>query len=57
LFHSLTPVTSNDKHFATDGATILPLTSEARVTVKLLDLDMVERVKEREIMLQAGLMF
>lgn len=45
------------EHFATDGALILPLTPEARVTVKLLDLNMVERLREREIMLRVGLAF
>lgn len=44
-------------HFKVDGIEILSLTPEARVTVKILDLNMEDRLREREIMLQAGITF
>lgn len=42
-------------HFAWDGAMILPLTPEARVTVRLLRLNDADRVAERQRLMDAGL--
>lgn len=42
-------------HFAWDGATILPLTPEARVTIRLLRLNDADRVTERQRLMDAGL--
>lgn len=43
------PRTQNwDAHFLIEGATISPLTAEARVTVKILRLNDEERLQERE---------
>jgi len=43
-------------HFQLTGGLIVPLTPEARVTVKLLRLNDAERVLERRLMLEAGLL-
>ncbi len=43
------------KHFELDGALILPLTAEARVTVKILRLNDENRVVERQRLLEAGI--
>lgn len=42
-------------HFQLAGHLIVPLTPEARVTVKLLRLNDADRVLERRLMLEAGL--
>ncbi len=42
-------------HFQLEGGLIVPLTPEARVTVKLLRLNDADRVLERKLMLEAGL--
>jgi hypothetical protein len=38
-------------HFQLNGALIAPLTSEGRVTVRLLQLNQPQRIQEREIMI------
>lgn len=43
------------EHFERRGAEIRPLTAEARVTVKLLDLNSSSRLREREVLLRAGI--
>jgi hypothetical protein len=43
-------------HFELSGPEILPRTAVGRVTVRLLQLNRPERVKERELMIQAGLL-
>jgi len=43
------------KHFRLDGAIIQPLTPEARVTVKILQLNDEQRVEERERLIVLGL--
>jgi hypothetical protein len=42
-------------HFSVENAQIIPLTAEARVTVKILRFNDEERVTEREGMIEAGL--
>jgi hypothetical protein len=42
-------------HFSWEGATILPLTAEDRVTVKILRLNDADRVAERQRLMVAGL--
>lgn len=42
-------------HFTWDGATLLPLTPEGRVTVRLLRLNDTDRVAERQRLMAAGL--
>lgn len=42
-------------HFEWDGATIRPLTPEARVTVRILRLNDADRVAERQRLLEVGL--
>ncbi len=42
-------------HFAWEGATIQPLTSEGRVTVTILRLNDADRIAERQRLLAAGL--
>jgi hypothetical protein len=42
-------------HFAWDGATILPLTPEGRVTVKILRLNDADRIAERQRLMAVGL--
>jgi hypothetical protein len=44
-----------DKHFRLDGAQILPLTPEARVTVFVLKLNDPTRIRARRALLEAGL--
>lgn len=44
-----------DDHFALDGAHIVALTPEGRVTVALLQLNHHDRVQERQILIEAGL--
>lgn len=53
LFHSRRD-RWND-HFELRRAEIVPLTAIARVTVRLLQLNRPERVKERELMIRAKL--
>ncbi len=43
------------EHFQRRDAEVYSLTAEARVTVKLLDLNSMERLREREILLRAGI--
>ncbi|MCO6452671.1 MAG: HNH endonuclease [Caldilineales bacterium] len=43
------------EHFQLDGAWILPLTAEARVTVQILRLNDHERVRERARLIEVGL--
>jgi hypothetical protein len=43
------------KRFRLDGAIIQPLTPEARVTVKILQLNNEQRVEERERLIALGL--
>lgn len=43
------------EHFALEGAQIMPLTAEGRVTVKILQLNEAHRVAEREALLKIGL--
>ena len=45
-----------DEHFQMDGALIIPLTAEARVTIRILRLNDAERVQERLNLLQSGLL-
>ncbi len=42
-------------HFAWDGATVQPLTPEARVTVKVLRLNDADRIAERQRLIEVGL--
>lgn len=44
-----------DDHFAFDGPRIVPLTSEGRVTVAILQLNHPDRLQERELLIAAGL--
>lgn len=41
-------------HFTLEGAIIQPLTAEARVTIKILNINSEERVEEREQLLETG---
>jgi hypothetical protein len=43
-----------DEHFELHGAVIHPLTSEGRVTVFLLRLNLSERIEERELLVELG---
>jgi hypothetical protein len=43
------------EHFELVGATIQPLTPEGRVTVKILRLNDVNRVEERELLIEIGM--
>lgn len=43
------------EHFRLDGAIIQPLTPEARVTVKIMQLNNEQRVEERERLIALGL--
>jgi hypothetical protein len=42
-------------HFSMEGGTIKPLTATGRVTVRLLQLNQPERVEERRLLMEAGL--
>jgi 5-methylcytosine-specific restriction endonuclease McrA len=42
------------EHFRLEGATIQPLTPKGRVTVRLLQLNQVSRVSERQLLIEAG---
>ncbi|GAB1539054.1 HNH endonuclease signature motif containing protein [Scytonema sp. NUACC21] len=42
------------EHFQLEGATIVPLTAEGRVTVEILQLNELERLQERERLISAG---
>lgn len=42
------------EHFRLDGARIVPLTPEGRVTVAILQLDHPDRILERQRLIQAG---
>ncbi len=44
-----------NEHFCLSEAEFVPLTSIGRVTVKLLQLNRSDRVKERQLLLQAGI--
>jgi hypothetical protein len=43
-----------EDHFQLDGLRIIPLTATGRVTVFLLHLNAVERIKERRLLLELG---
>lgn len=54
LYH---PRRSNwSEHFCLNQAEILPLTATGRVTVRLLQLNRANRLEERQLLLQAGLL-
>ena len=53
LFHPRTQAWT--AHFAWEGATIQPLTSEGRVTVTIARLNNADRIAERQRLLAAGL--
>jgi hypothetical protein len=53
-FYNPRSQTWND-HFRLDGAIILPLTPEARVTVKIMQLNDEQRVEERKRLMALGL--
>jgi hypothetical protein len=44
------------EHFQLNGAEFVPLTLVGRVTVKLLQINRVDRLKERELLVQAGML-
>jgi hypothetical protein len=44
-----------NEHFAVNGAEFVPLTAIGRVTIRLLQLNRSDRVKERQILIQAGI--
>jgi hypothetical protein len=44
------------EHFQLRGGMIVAITAAGRVTVRLLQLNRSERVKERELMMRAGLL-
>lgn len=44
------------EHFQLQGSNIVPLTSIGRVTVKLLQLNRSERQKERQVLIEAGVL-
>lgn len=44
------------EHFQLNGAEFVPLTPVGRVTVKLLQINRVDRLKERELLVQAGML-
>ena len=41
-------------HFQLEGAQLIPLTAEARVTIAILQLNQADRLAERERLIQAG---
>jgi hypothetical protein len=43
------------EHFRWDGAMLLPLTAEGRVTVRILRLNDADRLVERQRLMEAGL--
>ena len=43
------------EHFRLNGSLIQPLTPEARVTIKILDINSTDRVAERRLLIKAGL--
>lgn len=43
-----------EEHFKLDGIRIIPLTATGRVTVFLLQLNAVERIKERRLLIELG---
>ncbi|MGB5969018.1 MAG: HNH endonuclease [Spirulinaceae cyanobacterium] len=43
------------KHFQLKDAEIVPLTPKGRVTVRLLQLNLPDRVRERQLLLEAGI--
>ena len=45
-----------EAHFQIHDGLLVPMTPEARVTVKLLRLNDADRVRERRLMIEAGLM-
>lgn len=44
-----------DEHFRLSGAEFLPLSPVGRVTIRLLQLNRQDRVEERQILIQAGI--
>ncbi|MBC5795688.1 hypothetical protein H5968_11150 [Sphaerospermopsis sp. LEGE 00249] len=44
------------EHFQLNGAEFIPLTAVVRVTVKLLQINRIDRLKERELLIQAGIL-
>ncbi len=52
LFHPRRDVWAD--HFRLDGATIVPLTPQGRITVRLLQLNRQQRLNERQILIDLG---
>jgi 5-methylcytosine-specific restriction endonuclease McrA len=44
-----------DEHFRLSGAEFIPLTARGRVTIQLLQLNRKDRVEERQLLLEAGM--
>lgn len=44
------------EHFQLKGAEVVPLTPKGRVTIRLLQLNRHDRVEERQLLLQAGML-
>ena len=42
------------EHFQMQNAEIIPLTPEARVTVKILQLNVAERIEQRQVLIESG---
>lgn len=45
-----------NQHFRLNGAEFVPLTATGRVTVRLLQLNRFDRIEERQLLLQAGML-
>lgn len=45
-----------NQHFLLNGAEFVPLTATGRVTVRLLQLNRFDRIEERQLLLQAGML-
>lgn len=45
-----------NEHFRLSGAEFVPLTAMIRVTIQLLQLNRKDRVEERQLLLEAGMM-
>ncbi len=54
LYHPRQDIWS--EHFQLQGAELMPLTSRGRVTVRLLQLNRPERIVERQLLIEAGLL-
>lgn len=44
------------EHFQLNDAEFIPLTAVGRITVKLLQINRIDRLKERELLIQAGIL-